>query len=384
MSRLDASVACAAAVRYRLEVLDAGGRLVSCTPWKKNLILDQGLDAVAARPWADNFANAAVGTGTTPTRRDSGAITVSRAGTTLTASAGFFEAADAGRLFKFDTGEEVRIQTFTDATHVETVTSGTIAAAEGTIYYVNQIALAVETKRSIGYTQDSGDNGTAFLTDTLTLKRSFLFSAEVGTVTYREIGWSHLGTSGNNLFGRDVFAGGGVTLIAGQQLKAIAELSITLSPASSTAFVNPITGWGDDGVCGCEYAALRGVAANGTTDIGRSDSFEPSGSKSWALTTSTTAIAAMTNANPPSEGARITCTASSYVSGSFERTFTGKAAIGELNATNWRSIIFGERNGGSSQTYRAFRVLMNSNQTKLSTHTLELTFKLRWGRILTN
>ncbi len=388
MLKSDSHAHAAASVRYRLEILDAAGRIVARVPWKKNLILDQGLNAVAARSWVDNFLIAAVGTGTTPTRRDSGAITISRAGTTLTASAGFFEADDAGRLFKFDTGEEVRIVSYTDPTSVETADSGAIAAAEGTVYYVNQTGLTTEAKRSTGYTTDTSDNGTTFLAGTLTFKRSFIFAAEVGTVNYREIGWSHTATVGTNLFGRDLFAGSGLVLIAGQQLKAIAELSVTLSPASSTAFVNPITGWGDDGTCGIERAALARVNADGNSNNSEEWlGLEPSTpiiAKAWTLTTSTTAIAAMTNAAGVGVAQKITCISAAYVSGSFERTFTGKATIAELNAANWRSICFGSRHGSSAQTYSAFRVLMNTDQTKLSTHTLELTFKISWGRILTN
>ncbi len=230
----------AASVRYRLEILDAAGLLVHRVPWKRNLILDQGLDAVAVRGWVQNFDYAVAGTGTTATRRDSGAITVSRAGTTLTASAGFFEAADAGRLFKFDTGEEVRISSYTDGTYVETVTSGTIVSAEGTVWYVNQTALATETKRTGTLSTDSGDNGSSFLVDTWTHKRSFIFSAESGSVNYREVGWSATNTPGNNLFGRDLLAGGGVNLVSGQQLKVTVEMSVKIGPASSTPFRRPM------------------------------------------------------------------------------------------------------------------------------------------------
>lgn len=374
----------AASVRYTLEILGPDGLLVRRVPAKKNLILDGGLDAVASRAWISNFTHAVVGTGTTPTRRDSGAITFSRSGTTVEASAGFFEAGDAGRLLKFDTGEEVRIVSFTDSTHVETADSGTIASAEGTIYYVNQTALTTFSKGTNSYTTDSGDNGTTFLTDTFTFKRSFIFGVESGTVNYREIGWSHVGT-GTSLFGRDLLAGSGVTLIAGQQLKAICELSVTLSPASSIAFTNPITGWGDDGTQGIEHGALCRIDANGSLVFVATDALEPGSNtfaKGFGLETATGAIGALSASLGPTLTRHAVLGADSYTSGSFQRVWRGVIPIGSANASNWRSVTYGGTDGGSLR--RVYRVLMDTDQTKLSTHVLELEFTLSWGRILTN
>src|SRR5690606_11548336 len=162
------------------------------------------------RRWAASFTSAVVGTGTDPVRRDSGAVTLSRAGTTVTASAGFFEAADVGRLLKMDTGEDMRVISFASSTSVEVDTSRPIAATPGTVWYVNQTALVSESKRSNTYSTDGGANGSTFLVDTWTHKRTFVFSAEAGPVVYREIGWSWTNTVGANLFGRDLLAGAGV------------------------------------------------------------------------------------------------------------------------------------------------------------------------------
>ena len=279
-----------------------------------------------------------------------------------------------------------RISSYTDGTHVETVTSGTIVSAEGTVWYVEQTALAAESKRTNIYGTDSGDNVSAFLVDTWTFHRSFIFSAESGTVNYREVGWSHTASAGPNLFGRDLFAGGGVVLVAGQQLKVIVEMTVKLSPASSTPWVNVIAGWSQDGDCGIEYAAIFRVDASGGPDTPTGSSgLEPSTTpKAWTLTNAAGSIAAMASGNPPGVSGRISAAGESYVSGSFSRKFTGKAAISELNAADHQSIHFGERHSSSNQTYGAFRVLLDAAETKLSTYTLELEFTISWGRILTN
>lgn len=375
-----------AAVHYSLAVLDSAGRVVRQLPRKKNLILDQGLNQVAANKWADCFRYVAIGTATTATRRDSGAVTVDLAAGVLTASAGFFEAADVGRLLKFDTGEEMYITGYTSPTVAATADARTIAAAEFTVWYVNQTALTTETKRTGTFATGSGAHGTSFAGNTLTMKRTFLFSAESGTVTYREIGWSPINTAGANLFGRDLLAGSGVTLVATQQLQVIVELSVSLSPATSTPYTNVVTGWSQDGDACIEYAkSIAVVQTNG--DPGGDQSLEPStDNKRWSLSTSTAALVAMQDAEPPEVNLDplITATAQAYVAGSFFRDYKGKATVSQHNRTGNRSIFFG---GNGSQAWllkTAFRTLLDAGETKLNTHTLELTFRISWGRTLVN
>lgn len=377
----------AAAVRYRVSVLQ-DGKTVSRRPWKRNLILDQGLDSIAVRTWPEAFSHAVVGTGTDPTKRDSGAITFTRAGTTVTASAGFFELQDEGRLLKFDSGEEMYIVTFTSTTEVEVDTSGALAASEGTVWYVNQTGLAAESKRTNIYGTNSGDNGSTWELGSLwRMKRTFIFSAEAGSVNYREIGWSHTATVAANLFGRDLLAGGGVNLVAGQQLKVEVELTVTLSPVTSTPYANVITGWTQDGAAGIEDSRVWKVGSAGGLDSGTGDNLRPSAvSLPWSLSTS---AAALRDADPsnqdlsPSTHATITLSGEAYVSGTFSRKFSGTYAVGAGNRTDWRSMGIGQ-DGGGGQFRTQFRVLLNAVETKDSDHTLTIEFTYSWGRVLTN
>lgn len=376
-----------AAVRYRVSVIE-NGRTVKRKPWKRNLILDQGLDSIAVRTWPEAFSHAVVGTGTDPTKRDSGAITFSRAGTTVTASASFFEAQDAGRLLKFDTGEEMYIATFTSGTAVEVDTSGALAASEGTVWYVNQAALTTETKRTATYGTNGGDNASTWELGSLwRMKRTFIFSAEAGSINYREIGWSHTATLGANLFGRDLLAGGGVNLVAGQQLKVEVELTVTLSPVSATAYTNVITGWTQDGQSCIEDSRMWKVASTGALDSLGGDNLRPSAvSFPWSLSTSS---AVLRNADPsnqdlsPSTHATITLTGQAYISGTFQRTFTGTFAVGAGNRSDWRSMGIGQ-DGGGGQFRTQFRILLAATETKDSDHTLAIEFTWSWGRTLTN
>ncbi|MDD2764180.1 MAG: hypothetical protein PHE83_09435 [Opitutaceae bacterium] len=374
-----------ASVRYAVQVLDQAGRIVRRLPAKNNLILDSGLDLVATNYWANLFAQAVVGTGTTAVKRDSAAVTFSRSGTTVTASAGFFEAGDVGRLLKFDSGEEMYVITFTDSTHVEVDTSGTLAASEGTIWYVDQTGLTTETKRTGTFGTDSGDNGTSYAAGVFTMKRTFLFSTETGPITYNEVGWSYTASAGNNLFGRDIISGG-VSLVAGQQLKIIVELSIDLSPKSSTAYTNVITGWSQNGAFGIEsvptdiYTMSYVDAAGSTVSPGI---FDPAAAVALVtLSTMTDAISAITQTDLGLTGIlkQNAAAGSSYITGSRERFFTANFALSEGNSTSIRSIGF-HRNGNSR---RSLRVLLDAAETKDSSHTLAITFRLGWNRVLTN
>ena len=381
-----AKVHAAASVRYQITVLGPDGRVAFALPPKRNLILDQGLDGIAARTWTASFTAAVVGTGTTPTKRDSGAITFSRAGSTVTASAGFFEAADVGRLLKFDTGEEVRITAFVDAQNVTTSTSGAIAAAEGTVWYVNQTGLATEVKRTSTFGTSAGECDSTFSAGTWTHKRTFIFSAEAGVVNYREIGWSHTTTPGNNLFGRDLLAGLGVTLAAGQQLKVSVELSVAYSPATSSAWTNVITGWSQDGAHGITASHVSFVNTNGTSGGGGGQELEPSSNQGRViLSSSSTAVAAMSSGvmtAVPSVIAAKALGAAAYASGSFSRTFSATFGVTEGNSASIRSIFLGFNTAGVE--YGTYKVLLNANETKANTHNLSLTFTLTWGRVLNN
>lgn len=390
---MNAQISQSAAVRYQVSIHDAEtGRAVKRLPAKRNLILDQGLDGIAVRSWANAFRAAAIGTGTIPTKRDSGAVTVSRTGATLTSSAGFFEAADVGRLFKFDTGEEVRITAFTNSTTVTTSTSGAIAASEGTVWYVNQTALAVESKRTDVYSNDGGANGTTYSSPTVTQKRTFIFSAESSTITYREIGWSHTTTPGPNLFGRDLLAGAGVTLVSGQQLRVVVELAVSYAPVTPIAYTSIATGgWTANGTCGIEslFDILdinwgNTVRPSGM-DIATSPSLDPSGTGRILLASDSVAVipASLAQRVVPGLIHEAVPSLGAYIAGSFIRTKSIGMSTLEANSSAIRSIVLGGNGTGGGRT-SSFRVRLDAAEAKTSSQTLTIGFTLSWGRSLVN
>jgi hypothetical protein len=372
-------------VRYQLSVLNADGSLAFERPAKNNLILDAGLDLPASNVWAALTTYARVGTGTTPVKRDSGAITFSRSGTTVTASANFFEAADVGRLLKFDSGEEMYVTAFIDAQTVTVDTSGTLGASEGTIWYVNQTVLVAQTKSTSTYGTNSGDNGSSYdgVNTAYIFKRTYIFSAESGAVTYNEIGWAP--TPSGNLFGRDIITGG-ISLVAGQQLKVVVELTVRIRPNTATAYTNVVTGWTQDGQCSVEWVdgCFATVLSDGNV-IGSGSALDAvdGGGGRISLSTLASALIPPTQSDPGNEGniATKSVSLSTYITGSRQRDKFCTFAISEGNSGSIRSLILGVLNGTNK---RVFRVLLNAAETKDSNHTLELRFRLTWSRILVN
>jgi hypothetical protein len=368
-----------ASVFYRACVIDsATGREVAALPRKKNLILNQGLDMVASQRWSTCINFAAAGSDATPTRRDSGAVTVSRAAATLTASAGFFVPEDVGRLFKFNTGEEVVVSAYTSATSVNTTTSGTIAASAGTMWAVNQTGLLAELARTGTYGTAGGDNSTTLdtLAGTLTQRRTFIFPPESALRTYREVGWSPQNDAGANLFGRDVLPGAGLTLVAGQQLKIVLDLVITvepLAPESADAL-----------------AWSGGTAEQQLENLWYGSTFDPSdaGSRTVFLGEGTDAfiLPRVTGGDPggPLSGTRYTVggIADAYVAGSHERNVTAVFTLNDGNSAAIRCAGYGWT--WFSSLYPVLRVRFSANQVKDSDHTLTLTFRDTWGRVLVN
>lgn len=381
-------------------------KVVKSYPPQKNLILNQGMDNFATSNICDQFLAGAAGTGTTPTQDSSGVTTAARAGTTVTLVGGSFvftnTATDAGKMIKWLTNEEARIVTVTDTTHCEVATSGTIAAATFTVFRTNQTGLATETKRSNTYLTGAGNTETTINSGagSISHKRTYDFSAEVGSVTYTEIGLSSTTGAGANLFSRILLASS-VALVASQQLRLIYTLTITFSPVTDTTVgASPITGAaGATGHQQIQYPNMTAIrTTSGATDLKPPDGvsgvndasagFEPSRVGAdclcW-LSTSSTTFNAFGSQGPSRNGAAPSSgnsTGSGYSTLSFTRTKTFVFSTSQGNGTTWRSMVIGGQPTAPAGSNQAFVYIFDSNFTKDNTHTLTINLVLTWGRTL--
>ncbi len=247
--------------RFKVQVVAPGGRVVEDRPWSKNLILDQGLNGLAVRSWQASFAYCAAGVGNEPTQYLSSATpcTLSQSGTTVTASANFFTAINStrsvvGMVIRWAGGELATITAYINNTSVTVANSATVSAANATVYAVTQTGLDDEVLgtddrpigRSTSYLTTPGSCGTAIVSNTLTMRRTYEFAPEevgAGGNNYAELGFSWTQTAGNNLFSRVLISGGAVTVAEEFQLRVIYELAVTITPVTPQSRTAAITGW---------------------------------------------------------------------------------------------------------------------------------------------
>jgi hypothetical protein len=382
-------------LRLKRMILNPDGSVAKETDWTKNLILDGGLDGINTQVWAAATTYCHAGSGTNPFSLDSGTTTASQSGTTVTASAAIFAAGDVGRLIKFDSGEEVYVVTFTDTTHVEVNVSQSVAASEFTIWYVNRTVLQTELKRTNTLRTSGGDNGTTYNAGarTFTHRRTHLFTAEVGAVTYQELGWGF--TNVANLFSGVTLSGGGDSLTAGQQYLVISELTLTPTPVVATAQANVGSGgWDSSGNINIE--SIGSQQTNGRSIFSSLDAtgtvfgLNPSCSLEIAfavgvsdaramlsdftltdpVTTSAVAfVGTTTAANSKTKG--------TYTNGNFFNDVTYAWNVSTANG-DWRGVGIVTGDG------RCLTVKFTANQTKDNTHTVTAVFRISWGRVLVN
>lgn len=352
-------------VKYRTEIIDAATGVVESVKESKNLWLDSGFERMGQNSHRlDRLLKyVALGTGTLPTRRDSGTITASQAGNVVTASAAFFDASDVGRLLKFDSGAEVYITAFSSATSVTVGDSVARGASEFTVWYVNATAHEAEFLRVGDYT----DVSAALVGDTYTLTRTFTSAAFATGKLIQEIGWSDQAGAGA-LVGRDRVPGGGDYVAAGKQYRVTVSFSIKYGP--TVAMTHPDVGNNGFSTAG-QYAleAIGHMPDGGLVYVG--------------LSTSSAALAPLAgSANPVGVIASKEATKVAYVPGSRRLKWSAKFTINEGNSTAIRSIIYGFDNGYALAN--TVRLLLDAPQTKDALHTLQIDVCVNLTRTLTN
>jgi hypothetical protein len=257
-------------VKFKTRIVDADTlRVVKESPWRKNLVLDIGLNGLAqdtsqglrARP-AAAFTKCLVGDGTNPNSIASGAITFTQAAFTVTASAGFFTSAMVGGILKYGSGSggvEYYITAFTDSTHVTVDTSATVGATVGTVWQVQQTTL--QNLLFTSSTYQANANGTTFSTNTVTHQRTFIFAHQAAPYNVNEIGWNNGAAA--NLMGRAVL---GSTDVVGTNQFYVVVLALTFSyvPGAPTAVVDVGTGVNVAGNAMVEWLSTDQVNSDGS------------------------------------------------------------------------------------------------------------------------
>jgi hypothetical protein len=404
------TASCGAQGRYKVAIVDSrtGKEIWKQKEWKKNLILNNGLDSIAARTWAASFTHASAGTGIEVTSISSGAITASKADSAnVIASAAIFAAGDVGNTIKWDgVPGGLRITSFVSSTEVAVHANVIRSSGTFVIYKTNQTGLGVEVKRTNTYLLgDSAFTGytvvppvTGVSPGMLKLRRTFDFSAETGIEGYNELGLCWAASGPNTHFSRIVLDDT-LNLVAGQQLRLFYELIIQMSPTEPSSLEPIIAGWPvapsvtTAGVQQFQTPSLHIVGSSGVAQsLGIPstgfDTSEPSISTNnrIGLSPNSTAHNQFGTAGPDrsTNGASKLVSLSTYTSLNFYRDKLVTFAVGEANRSDWRSVFLGNSSGGFNSEFNTGQGLVfifDENQAKNSTQTLNLVFRLSWDRM---
>lgn len=252
----------------RTEIRDVkSGLTVHASPWKHNLVQDNGLNALSnALGLADFFATCKISAVKTPNQFSSGAVTFTQSGTTITASAGFFTSAMTGAILKYGSGSggaETYI-TFVNTTTVTASVSMTVASpTAGTVWMVQQTALDATGLRSSN-TYDSAGNSTVLTTNQAVMQRTFKFPVSGSTYNVNQIGYVADGVGGAMVYGSFPLATTDV-ISPSQFYVVVLQMTFIVFPGAPTAVLNTGTGIDTSGNLMLQFWDMRYVLANGNS-----------------------------------------------------------------------------------------------------------------------
>ena len=378
LSRLVAEHAEALAAGHSREVYSSGLR--------PNLLTDAGMDWVCGNATKIDFFDAAkLGTGTTPTVYDSGAITANAAGTALTASSSFFTSLMAGMVIQWDGGAKAYIQSVADGTNAVLATSVT---AYGTfaVHAVNRTGLAnpvatQTTKYTDDITRVSGVSKRTM---------SWVFAIETVNRNYTEGGifcdWD--GYRYNTALSLFLLTGGTVTILIGQQATLGYEFSASVNTSAVTATwpmseydTTDPQGWnstsGQHQVV--SLCALDGIASYHGSPLLPSIG---SGNDRGVLTTTSSLLGYGDNSSvdvPTAIGSFVNGSLSGYTPKSFYRDSTYVFGSTHSNTTAIRSFMIHGYYGKV-----AWQFLFDTAKGKTSNQSLSLTIRRALNRVLVN
>lgn len=392
------------AVRGRVRVLTVNpqDKIVSDTGWVNNLVLNQGMNGVATRYWADSFTHAVLGDGTTATSVSGGVTTASQSNVTVTLVGGSFvftnTATDAGRILKFSGGQRCTIVTVNSPTSAIVNVSQNVAATSFTYYFTTQTGLVNELRRSNTYhTQGGGCTTIASAPSSMTMRRSYNFPVETPVaVIYNEVGFSHTGTVANNLFSR-IKLPSPVEVKPGLRARVIYEFTITMSPNTPTAKSAIITGWpivpavNTDTFESLEDWGLAVVTSSGATAPYRTESGvpivanEPSATCEVLIGDSTAALSAPGDPiqNRWTAGAYVeTMLNDGYTAGTYTRFRTAVSTYADVVSTSIRVFCYGHTITPGSNFLPVYTMRFEQNQTKSGSMLIGVRFSMTWLRVL--
>ena len=412
--------------KYRLQVVDAEtSAIVSDYGWHKNLILNNGMDAMGNPngPLLASLSSWGVsGTGSRPNYITSSTSTITQSGafiglTNYTGLTSFTQSVTTNGTASYTSSVEVG-----DLIVDQSLSQSTVVGVSGSILYVtcssltyttpktftiwktSQYGLQGESQRSANYLPGSSslvgwNCGTVFSGSTVTYRRTFNFATEVASQSYNEVGCSWNGNTNGGMFSRIVLPQT-VVVAPNQLLRMTYDLQTSFGPFYSVYKTASITGWpvlpatDTSGTESLQNLIPSLVDING--NVGGYQALDPvGGSSTFCVFASNVNSPLYTgSANTQSAVYRLGDFSSPYnglfygpyVNGTYTTVKYGTLSIYQATSSQLYSIGFGIYQQYGPQPYdgtgQAMTFVFNQPQTKTNLQTLTLGWRWTWSRTI--
>lgn len=413
--------------QYKVAVVDAitGKEIWRQPEWRKNLILNQGMDALGTYYPVEVMNYAIAGTGTRLNDISAGESSGSIINGVLyllpigsgiqnfnsTTYGGWIGGVLAsGDTIRFADSTEARISAIIQSTSASINYTGSVSTQSFTIWKTSQTALQTEIKRGGNGISDSyyfSPNGECITYSSsynyIHHQRTYDFSVETSTRNYSELGvaWDTDDSPSPSAFSRMVLPAV-VTVNSAQRLRVIYQLNILYSPESASVMLNPpVSGWPVSPATNTNLTQSiqkttwisRITSATGISDttFGSLDPVSDGLNCAMFASTNSASIVQLGNAVPDRTTVAdyYPMTKSAYNNNEYSLTKYGTVTQHTMNYTTLRSFGFGPYSTLFSYrpyntTGQAFTILFEQSQSKFNTQTLTMVFKWIWRRILTS
>jgi hypothetical protein len=392
--------------KYKLFVVDSNNEVVRDYPWQKNLILNQGMDAVPYYTYENLMRYAAGGNGTRSNSIYSADSSASVAGNTVTLVPGVisgsiqaFTGSYGGYGSGLQVGDVIQFQDFSQVQvlavsgiSASVTPGGTIPLQPFTIWKTSQVGLQSEYQRTNNYFAGAGYCQTTTLNTTSSvitqLRRTWDFNYETSPYTYTEVGvgW---GSSENNTILSRVILPTPVYIGSSQKLRLIYELDVAVSPTASypgTPFTASIAGWGTGSIV-YGYQSVDAIImayVDGNGNQGGYSISEPAATSGPNLFVSNSSSSVVGGDKGGGFADQVGMATDAYVPGSYTLYRNGTFQVAQMARNDLRTIGFGLNYYGSSWAdgHCAYFAVLTENQTKTNVQTLSLSWMWTWGRVL--
>lgn len=409
--KIQTNVSQALSGKYKLFVVDENEQVVSEQPWQKNLILNQGMDAVASFDYTTLMNDAFAGNGTRLNSITSGDSSGSISTGTLTlfpgatglqsftgSNSGYANALEVGDMVKFTDASEARVL-LVSGLSASVTPSNSVTKQPFTIYKTSQQGLnsPLHVVGSGNWFVGAGDGtycGTQIAGNIQKNRRTWDFNFETSSVTFTEVGvgW---GTLQTQVFSR-VLLPFTQSVASGQKLRLLYELDIAMFPSASspglpaTASIGgwPVSPATDTGMF---YNLQKGGTINGwvatispSNASGDARGIDPATGHGAFISTISTSLANFDSTANRNGGtfAQSNMTSEPYTPLSFTVFKDVTFDVTQGNSANLRSMGVGSNWSLAPASNVYFCCVFNQNQTKTNIQTLTLTFVWTWGRVL--